>query len=187
MAGKVLEEVSQVAFIRVVLASPLVQVGMSGEVLTANAIDTGVRINVAILEDHRLHVLVNRGNHSRLLLVDFVESEEFGQVDDLRALEGQGQVQIGVHLVSSHGHEQILVLNVPHDCLSFGLEVRNHDKALIDGVQHVAVACSVNANALRASLVREDLLERVLALVFQDESLVVDQVVAELTTLVDQQ
>ena len=158
---------------------------MSGEVLATNAINTRVRIDVAILENYGLHVLVDRGDYTWLLLVDLVEAEIFWQVYDLRALQGQGQVQIGVHLVASHGHEEVLVLNIPHDRLSLGLEVRDHDQALIDWVEHVAVAGRVDANALCTSLVREDLLERVLALVLEDESLVIDQVIAELAALVN--
>ena len=90
-----------------------------------------------------------------------------------------------MHAVTGHRHKQVLVFNVPEHVLRLGLEVRDHDQALIDWVEHVAVAGRVDANALCTSLVREDLLKRVLALVFQDESLVVDQVIAELAALVN--
>ena len=47
------------------------------------------------------------------------------------------------------------------------------------------MACAVNADALGASLVREDFLQWVLTLMLQDEGLIVNQIVAELATLVD--
>ena len=63
-----------------------------------------------------------------------------------------------MHLVLSHRHKQVLVLNVPEHLVSLSLEVGDHYQTLIDWVEHVAVARGVDADALGASFIREHLL-----------------------------
>lgn len=92
-----------------------------------------------------------------------------------------------MHPVTRHGHEQVLIFDVPQDMISLCLEVWNHNQTFVDGVEHVAMACTVDADALCAGLVRENFLKGVLTLVLQDEGLVINQVVTQLATLVDQE
>ena len=108
-------------------------------------------------------------------------------MDDLSALQGQWKIQISVHHILSDRHEEVWLIDIPKDAVSLSLEVWDHDELLIDWVEHVAMACCVDADALCASLVREDLDKWILTLMLQDEGLVLDQVVAQLATLVDEQ
>ena len=76
VTGQVLKEVTKVALVRVVLTSPLVQIRVSGQVLSSDSIGASVGVDIAILEDDWLHVLVNLSDNTRLLLVDLIKSEE---------------------------------------------------------------------------------------------------------------
>ena len=88
MAGKVLQEVAQVALITVIITSPLVHVRVCGEVLTPEAISTSVRVHIAILQDARLHILVDLSHNTSLRLVNLVQSQVLWQMDDLRTFKG---------------------------------------------------------------------------------------------------
>ena len=106
---------------------------------------------------------------------------------DLSAFQGQWKVKIGVHHILSDRHEEVWLVDIPEDAVSLSLEVGDHNELLIDWVEHVAMACCVDADALCASLVWEDLDKWILTLMLQDEGLVFDQVVAQLATLVNEQ
>lgn len=86
---------------------------MSSKELPPNSICPSIRVDVAILEDHRFHVLVDLSHDSILGFVDLVQAQVLRQVDDLGTFQAERQVQVGVHHVPSHGHEQVLVLDVP--------------------------------------------------------------------------
>ena len=163
MASDVLEEVAQVALVRVVISSPLAEIRVSGQILAAHAVTTSVRVDVAVLEDGWLHVAVDRGDYTRLRLVDLIEAEVLWQVDDLRALQRERQVQIGVQSAASYCDEEVLVLQVPQYALGLSLEVRNHNQTLVDWVEHVSVARAVDADALSAGPVWEYLDKGILA------------------------
>lgn len=92
-----------------------------------------------------------------------------------------------MHAVSSHSNEQVLVLNVPKHVISLSLEVRDHDKALVHRVKHISVASAINTNTLCTSFVGENLRKRVLALVLQNESLIIDQIIAQLASRVNKE
>ena len=76
------------ALVAVVLTSPLVHVRVRGQVLASDAISASVRVHIAVLQDNRLHVLVNLGDNAWLGLVNFVQTQVLWQMDDLSALQG---------------------------------------------------------------------------------------------------
>ena len=187
VTGQVLEEVAKIALVAVVVSTPLVQVRVGGEVLAADAISTRVRVHIAFLEDARLHVAIDLCDHACLWLVNFVKAKELGQVDDLGTFKGERKVQIGVHAVTSNCHKQVLILNIPQYSISLRVEVGNHDQTLVYWVKHVSMTSAINADTLGACLVGEYLLKRVLGGMLENESLVIDQVVAQLAACINKE
>jgi hypothetical protein len=108
-------------------------------------------------------------------------------VKNLGPLKRHRQIDVRVHHVSCNRHKEILVLYVPKHAISLSLEVRDHDQGLIDGIEHVSMASSIDANALGSCRIWENLHQRVITLMLKNKGLVIDQVVAQFTTLVNYQ
>lgn len=108
-------------------------------------------------------------------------------MDDLGALERQWHLEVRLHVVLVYCHKHILISQVPQDVFRLGLEVRNHLDSLAYSVEEVTIASIIDADSLRASAIREDFDQGVLALMFGHESLVFDEVVNELPCGIDHQ
>jgi hypothetical protein len=85
--GQVLEEVSQVTFVRVMRSLPSLDVGVSGQELSSDSVISGVRVNETSLEDHRLEVFIDECDYTWLGLVDFIKSQIFWHVKDLWSIK----------------------------------------------------------------------------------------------------
>jgi len=105
-----------VAFVAIVSSAPLVDVGVSLQELASDSIAAGVGVDEAALEDEGLKVAVDVSDYPLLVLVDFLELEVLGEVDNLGPLQAQRRVQVGVHLLVVHCHEQVLLVDVPQHC-----------------------------------------------------------------------
>lgn len=61
------------AFVGVVVGPPAVDVAVSSQILTSDAIRSSVRVNKAALKDNRLQVFINVSNDAWLGFVNLVQ------------------------------------------------------------------------------------------------------------------
>ena len=106
---------------------------------------------------------------------------------DLWPVHSQRLEKIGLHLLLVHSHEKIGIIDIPEDLKSLRLEIRDKDLRVFDRVVEIAIASVVNTNGPCSRLVREDFDDRVLWLVLANDRVVLDQVVLEFASLIDEE
>ena len=73
--GQRLQKVSQMAFVIVSRATPVVDVRVGLQVLPTDSIATSVRVDKSTLQDEWLEVTINKGHNSWLVLVNLFKLE----------------------------------------------------------------------------------------------------------------
>ena len=86
------------ALICVLETSPAVDVGVSCQILTSDTICLGMRVEEPSLKNNGLEVLVNIGDYTWLVLLNFIQLQILRQMNNLRSLKRQLNIQIGLHL-----------------------------------------------------------------------------------------
>ena len=83
-------------------------------------------------------------------------------MNDSRAIETQWIVQVGLHLLVVHGHEQIGLINIPKHDLGLSGEIWDEDRRVINWVVEVSVTRVVHAHTFGSAFIWENLDDGVL-------------------------
>lgn len=162
VTGQILQKVPQIALVAIIGTPPRTHIRMSRQILTSDAICARIRIHIAIFKNHRGHVTIYNGHNTWLLLVNFVELEIFGQMNDRGSFHGKGREQISLHLLCIHGRKKILVAQIPQHRLRFGLEIGDQNRRFINWIEKVSISCVINTDTLGSVSVWEDFFDGIL-------------------------
>ena len=174
-----LEEVAQMTLVSVALSTPVRHIRVRRQILASDAVSPRMRVNKATLEDDGLEVAIVVGDDTWSLLVDLIEFEILGEMLDLGAFQSQWSVEVCKHLLPINGHEDVLILKVPKKVDSLCLKVGDHHSRVINWVIEHSISRTINTDAPRSRMVREDPFNRILTSILDELRLVLDQIVHE--------
>ena len=123
--GQVLQEEPEMTFVCVLKTSPAVDVGVSCQILTSDTICLCMRVEEPSLKNDGLEILVNICDYTWLVLFNFIQLQILRQMDNLRSLKRQLNIEVGLHLFLVNSDKDVWVLKIPEDVICPRREVRN--------------------------------------------------------------